>query len=123
MGTMIAGYPNCFLMFGPNLAVSSSAFLIIEAQLTYIVDALKKSTRDDISTIEVDPDRQEKFNTKVQAALQKSVWNTGGCTSYFIDENGRNSTLWPWSTIAMRRQLSEFKLDDYIVRHRTKQPA
>lgn len=115
MGTMTAGCPNAFLMFGPNLAVSSSALIIIEAQLNYIIDALKQVKAQQIATIEVDPQRQESFNIVVQDALKDSVWNTGGCSSYFIDVNGRNSTLWPWSTFEMRKQLSHFKLDEYIV--------
>lgn len=115
MGTMVADCPNGFLMFGPNLAVSSSAFLIIEAQLAYIVDALKKARSEGLAVIEVDPARQQDFNVKVQHALKDTVWNAGGCTSYFIDANGRNSTLWPWSTLAMREQLSHFNLDEYLL--------
>lgn len=115
MGTMTADCPNAFLMFGPNLAVSSSAFIIIEAQLNYILDALKQVRLHKIKTIDVDLENQVQFNRKVQDALQDSVWNTGGCQSYFIDANGRNSTLWPWSTFEMRHQLSRFDLSQYIV--------
>lgn len=115
MGTMTAGCPNAFLMFGPNLAVSSSAVIIIEAQLNYILDALKQVHQHKIKTIDVDPESQVQFNRKVQDALQDSVWNTGGCQSYFIDVNGRNSTIWPWSTFEMRHQLSRFDLSQYIV--------
>lgn len=115
MGTMTADCPNAFLMFGPNLAVSSSAFIIIEAQLNYILDALKQVRQHKIKTIDVDPENQVQFNRKVQYALQNSVWNTGGCQSYFIDVNGRNSTIWPWSTFEMRYQLSRFDLSQYVV--------
>ncbi len=115
MGTMIEGCPNGFLMFGPNIAVSSSAFLIIEAQLAYIIDALKQARAQDIQTIEPDPSKTAEFNTRVQAALENTVWNKGGCHSYFIDTNGRNSTVWPWTTLHMRRKLSQFNLQDYRV--------
>lgn len=115
MGTMVAGCPNGFLMFGPNIAVSSSALIIIEAQLAYIVDAIKQARTKGIVSIETDPVRTAEFNQRVQAALADSVWNRGGCHSYFIDRNGRNSTVWPWTTFEMRRQLSRFNLDEYIV--------
>ena len=115
MGTMVADCPNGFLMFGPNIAVSSSALIIIEAQLAYIIDAIRQAQAQDITSIEIDPVRTEEFNDRVQAALQDSVWNKGGCSSYFIDRNGRNSTVWPWTTLEMRRQLSRFNLDEYIV--------
>lgn len=115
MGTMVAGCPNGFLMFGPNIAVSSSAFIIIEAQLAYIVDAIQQANQQDIKTIEADPVRIAAFNARVQEALQTTVWNKGGCSSYFIDRNGRNSTVWPWTTFKMRQQLSHFNLDEYII--------
>ncbi len=102
-------------MFGPNIAVSSSALIIIEAQLAYIIDAIRQAQAQDITSIEIDPVRTAEFNDRVQAALQDSVWNKGGCSSYFIDRNGRNSTVWPWTTLEMRRQLSRFNLDEYIV--------
>lgn len=115
MGTMTVDCPNAFLMFGPNSAVSSSALIIIEAQLNYIVDALKQIKLHKITTVDVNPESQVQFNIKVQDALQDSVWNTGGCQSYFLDANGRNSTIWPWSTFEMRYQLSRFKLKDYLI--------
>lgn len=115
MGTMVEGCPNAFLMFGPNIAVSSSAFLIIEAQLAYIVDALKQARAKGIQTIEPDPIQTAEFNARVQTALQDTVWNKGGCHSYFIDKNGRNSTVWPWTTLHMRRKLSRFNLDEYLI--------
>lgn len=115
MGTMVADCPNGFLMFGPNIAVSSSAFIIIEAQLAYIIDALKQAIHQNIQTIEVDPVRMARFNQRVQVALKTTVWNKGGCQSYFIDRNGRNSTVWPWTTFKMRQQLSHFNLNEYLI--------
>ncbi|MFK4205613.1 flavin-containing monooxygenase [Acinetobacter junii] len=120
MGTMVADCPNGFLMFGPNIAVSSSAFIIIEAQLTYIMDALKQAIQKNIKTIEPDPVRMAEFNQRVQEALQTTVWNKGGCQSYFIDRNGRNSTVWPWTTFKMRQQLSRFNLNEYLIDRQVK---
>ncbi len=119
-GTMVDDCPNAFLMFGPNLAINSSAFVIIEAQLNYIMDALNKVRRNNITTIDIDPSIMAVFNNKVQHALQNTVWNSGGCSSYFIDRNGRNSTAWPWSTFHMRNQLSKFDLQNYIVNEQIK---
>lgn len=115
LGTMIADCPNAFLMFGPNIAVSSSALIIIEAQLTYIMDALRQVRSRHLRTIEPEPARIATFNQQVQMALQDTVWNSGGCSSYFLDRNGRNSTVWPWSTWAMRRRLSRFRLHEYRI--------
>ncbi len=114
-GTVMPDCPNMFLMFGPNLAISSSAFIIIEAQLGYITDALKKARQQNIRRIAVRDDKAAAYNEKIQAALQQTVYNNGGCSSYFIDSNGRNSTAWPWSTYKMRRMLSRFRPGDYQI--------
>ena len=114
MGTMVRDCPNAFLMFGPNLAVSSSAFIIIEAQLDYIVDALRQARRKRLATIEINPGVTARFNERVQVALRGSVYE-GGCSSYFIDKNGRNITAWPWTTFEMRRRFRHFNLRDYLV--------
>ena len=49
----------------------------------------------------------------LQQSLQRSVWNSG-CSSYFIDKNGRNSTNWPWTTYYMRWRLARFNANDYL---------
>ncbi len=51
----------------------------------------------------------------MQEALQRTVWNNGGCSSYYLDRNGRNSTAWPWSTFEMRKRLSRFRAADHKV--------
>jgi hypothetical protein len=45
------------------------------------------------------------------------VWNSG-CTSYFLDKNGRNSTNWPWTTFTMRRRLARFVAQDFVTETR-----
>ena len=115
MGTMVENCPNGFLMFGPNVAVSSSAFIIIEAQLAYIMSAIQQADQLGIKTIEPNPQITKSFNEKVQDALQTTVWNKGGCQSYFIDRNGRNSTVWPWTTFKLREKMKHFELGEYLV--------
>jgi hypothetical protein len=74
---------------GPNLGTGhSSAFSILEAQLAYVVDAVR--------------------------ALRTTVYNAGGCSSYYLDTNGRNSFSWPWSTPALSRRIKDFDPDSYL---------
>ncbi|MDF2418510.1 FAD-dependent oxidoreductase [Acinetobacter beijerinckii] len=115
LGTVVEGCPNAFVMFGPNIAVSSSALIIIEAQLAYILDMLKKVQAQQIETVEIRAEVLQQYNDEIQAALTNTVWNTGGCSSYFIDRNGRNSTLWPWTTFEMRARLAQCDLNDYVL--------
>ena len=115
LGTMAQDCPNLFLTFGPNLYTFSSAFVIIEAQLKYIIKALTQLRSRKLATLTVKPEISQAYNEALQQALKTSIWNSGGCTSYFIDKNGRNSTNWPWTTFYMRRRLRQFKLSDYQI--------
>lgn len=115
-GTTIHGFPNLFLVLGPNLAIGhNSAFIVIEAQIQYALSALAAMQDNGLTRVEVRDTVQAAYNAQVQTALQGTVWNTGGCSSYYIDSNGRNSTGFPWSTLTMRRLLQHFDLDDYTV--------
>lgn len=118
LGTVAEDCPNCFLTFGPNLYAFTSAFVIIEAQLKYIIDGLKKVRARHIGSFMVDRQKNQPYNARLQSSLQSTVWNSGGCVSYFIDKNGRNSTNWPWTTFYMRLRLGNFRLGDYIIEQR-----
>ena len=113
LGTMAQDCPNLFLTFGPNLYTFTSAFVIIEAQLQFIVSAITTARKQGLSQIAVNPTRLASYNTQVQTALQSTVWNSG-CTSYFLDKNGRNSTNWPWTTFTMRKHLARFRPQDFV---------
>jgi cation diffusion facilitator CzcD-associated flavoprotein CzcO len=115
LGTVAEDCPNCFLTFGPNLYTFSSAFVIIEAQLKFILSALTTLRARRAGSFTVDQQKNRPYNAQLQSALQATVWNSGGCVSYFIDKNGRNSTNWPWTTFYMRRRLAKFRPDDYII--------
>tara|TARA_B110000285_G_scaffold207898_1_gene247636 strand:+ start:421 stop:765 length:345 start_codon:yes stop_codon:yes gene_type:complete len=108
--------PNCFLTFGPNLYTFISAFVIIEAQLKYIPNALNTVRAKNIASFTVDRQKIAPYNERLQSSLQRTVWNGGGCVSYFIDKNGRNNTNWLWTTFYMRLRLRKFKLTDYITK-------
>ncbi|WP_222598502.1 flavin-containing monooxygenase [Lentzea tibetensis] len=115
LGTSVHGFPNLFLLLGPNLGTGhSSAFTVIETQLNYITSALTAMRAAGWPVVDVREDVQHAYNTEVQQALQRTVYNAGGCVSYYLDANGRNSTMWPWSTIRMMRRIRDFDPDDYV---------
>lgn len=115
-GSTIAGFPNLFLVLGPNLAIGhNSAFIVIEAQLDYMTSALRVMRDRGLTRIEVRRDAQAAYNAAVQRDLAHTVWNTGGCSSYYIDANGKNSIGFPWSTHRMRALLEAFDEDAYAL--------
>ncbi|MEH3052989.1 MAG: hypothetical protein PGN13_03135 [Patulibacter minatonensis] len=53
------------------------------------------------------------WNARVQDALQGTVWNAGGCASYYLDASGRNSTIYPWTTYDLDRRMRTFDLAEF----------
>ena len=112
LGTMLEDCPNLFMMCGPNLYAFSSAFVMIEAQVKFILAAIRSTEATPQASISVTPSAHQGYNQAIQLALKKTVWNSG-CSSYFIDRNGNNSTNWPWTTWYMRWRLARLRLGDF----------
>jgi cyclohexanone monooxygenase len=114
LGTSVSGFPNLFLLLGPNLlGGSTSAISVLEAQLTYLTAALAHLDQSGHAALDVRPAVQASYNTAVQEALQTTVYNSGGCTSYYLGPSGRNTFAWPWSTGRLVRRLSRFDPGSY----------
>jgi cation diffusion facilitator CzcD-associated flavoprotein CzcO len=113
-GTTFAGFPNLFMLVGPNTGIGhTSVIYMIEAQLPYLLGALRTMQDRGIAAVEVRRDVQAAYNEMVQRKLAVTVWNTGGCASWYLDKNGRNPTLWPDYTFRFKRRLARFDLESY----------
>ena len=121
LGATLENTPNAFLVLGPNVLVYDSFIGLAEAQLDYIIDGLKKVKANDIGKITIRPDVLKQHNDKVQKHLKGTVFNSGGCKSYYLDQNGRNFAAWPWSLAELKKKLSAFELDDYEVTYRNEE--
>jgi hypothetical protein len=88
-------------------------------ELRYVMDCLTHLDRESLSTFEVREDVERRFNDKLQTQLEGSVWTSGGCASWYLDANGRNSTIWPGFTWLFRRRTRHFDADDYDLRRRS----
>jgi cation diffusion facilitator CzcD-associated flavoprotein CzcO len=96
MGTAVAGFPNLFMLVGPNTGLGhNSIVFMIEAQVTYLLSALRELERTRSSRIEVRKQAQEAFNAAIQRRMPQTIWSTGGCSSWYIDAKGKNTTIWP----------------------------
>jgi cation diffusion facilitator CzcD-associated flavoprotein CzcO len=115
LGTAVAGFPNLFMLVGPNTGLGhNSMIFMIEAQIRYVLRCLK--LLGDRGSIEVRPDAQERFNRWVQRRSKGAVWVSGGCKSWYLDRSGVNRAAWPASTInywlrTRRVDASAFRLD------------
>jgi cation diffusion facilitator CzcD-associated flavoprotein CzcO len=115
LGTTVSGFPNYFVMMGPNSGLGhNSQIFMIEAQARYTVSALAGMRRRRIRSVEVRPEVERAYNTWVQGRLAGSVWQAGGCRSWYQHaRTGRNTLLWPSSTIEFWRRTHRARLSDY----------
>jgi cation diffusion facilitator CzcD-associated flavoprotein CzcO len=115
LGAAVAGFPNLFLLIGPNTGLGhTSMVLMIESQIRYILSCLRTMERRKLATVAVRPAVQEAFTAEMERRMKGSVWATG-CSSWYLDAGGHNTTLWPGFTWEFRRRTHRFDLEDYEV--------
>lgn len=115
LGTTVAGFPNAFMLVGPNTGLGHSSMVyMIESQVAYVIDALRTMERRGAATVEVRPEVQRAYNEELQRQLGGTVWNSGGCRSWYLDSTGRNSVLWPSFTFRFRERTRRFDPGDYV---------
>ena len=113
-GTAMAGFPNLFLLVGPNVGLGhNSIVFMIEAQITYVLGALDQMRARRAGRVEVRPDAVITYNNRLQSKMGKTVWNTGGCASWYIDAEGKNTTIWPDFTFRFWQETREFDAAAY----------
>jgi cation diffusion facilitator CzcD-associated flavoprotein CzcO len=113
LGTAINGFPNMFLMLGPNTGLGHSSMVYMaESQIAYFVDALRAMDEKGAAAVEVRRDAEDAYNEDLHEKLQGTVWNTG-CSSWYVDQHGRNVTLWPDWTFRFRQRTARFDAESY----------
>lgn len=113
-GSTIANFPNMFFLLGPNVGLGhTSMVFMIESQINYISDALATVDKLGLRTVEVRSDAQRAYNVDLKKKMDKTVWNTGGCASWYMDKHGNNTTLWPDFTFEFRRLTKHFDVSAY----------
>lgn len=109
-GSCVAGFPNFFMIMGPNTGLGHNSMVyMIESQIQYALDAINTMKQDNIATVEVDEKAQMQYNKRLQGKLGGSIWNDGGCTSWYLHpKTGKNVALWPGFTFLFRQQTRQF---------------
>jgi cation diffusion facilitator CzcD-associated flavoprotein CzcO len=117
LGLAVHGFPNFFLMYGPNTNVGSGSIVhMLESQAAYIVQAARLLARG-ATSLEVKQDVLDQFDTATQRRLSTSVWNQGGCDSWYLDSDRRNTNNWPGSMTGYRRRTRRLAVTDYHVQY------
>ncbi|MBK9187079.1 MAG: NAD(P)/FAD-dependent oxidoreductase [Moraxellaceae bacterium] len=113
LGSAISGFPNFFMLMGPNTGLGhSSMVFMIESQIAYVMDCLKQMQSKGWKEVDVRAQVQQDFNTDLQEKLGNSVWSTG-CKSWYVNADGKNTTLWPGFTFDFRRKTANFDAQNY----------
>ncbi|MGW5046257.1 flavin-containing monooxygenase [Streptomyces griseoluteus] len=116
-GGSAAGFPNWLSVIGPNTGLgNSSMILMIESQLNYLADYMRQlDTLGGRTALDARPAAVDRWNRRVQERMKRTVWNTGGCTSWYLDASGRNTTVWPGTTSEFRQATRRVDLTEYEV--------
>ncbi|NGO80863.1 NAD(P)/FAD-dependent oxidoreductase [Streptomyces sp. YC504] len=116
-GATAAGFPNWMTIIGPNTGLgNSSMILMIESQLNYMADYVRQlNTLGGRVALAARPSAVNAWNRRVQDRMKRTVWNTGGCTSWYLDDNGVNTTVWPGTTTEFRSATRRVDLAEYEV--------
>ena len=122
-GTTIAGFPNLFMLLGPGTTSPHTSMTVMaEAQINYVIDGLQKMEEQGLATVDVRPDVQTAYNEDLQTKFDNTVWTLEGCKSWYLDSQGRNTTLWPTFSWRFRKITKRFDLASYEVSTPSVQP-
>jgi cation diffusion facilitator CzcD-associated flavoprotein CzcO len=115
-GTMVAGFPNLFVLLGPNTGLGhNSVVVMLESQISLVLQLLDRERRNGIDALEPTEAAQRRWTARVDARMRDTVWVSGGCASWYLDSTGRNSTLWPGFASGFRVRLWRLHPDEYVV--------
>jgi cation diffusion facilitator CzcD-associated flavoprotein CzcO len=118
LGTVVPGFPNLFVLYGPNTNLGHNSILVmLEAQVGWVVQAVRALAQGRMRELDVRRDVAEAFDAWVQERVSHTVF-AGGCRSWYLTESGRNTQNWPASTLTFRRRLRRLRLEDFEAAHR-----
>jgi len=113
--TTVAGFPNLFLLVGPNVGVGHTSMVyMIESQVAYVDEALRTMDAEGLDLLETTPEAQNAYRRLIARKSKGTVWLAGGCASWYLDPHGHNTTLWPDFTFRFRTMLRAFDRENYV---------
>lgn len=116
LGVTVPGFPNLFLMFGPNTnyAHGGSAIFSAEGQVRYIMQVLQEMSSQGASAIECKQDIHDAYNDSVDEMHSQMVWGQGNVKSWYKNSHGRVFSISPWRLFDHWKWMSNFNKDDYL---------
>jgi cation diffusion facilitator CzcD-associated flavoprotein CzcO len=115
LGISVAGFPNLFLLYGPNTNLGHSSIVyMLESQIRYVARTLRAMRTLRLRSVDVLPHVQRAFNGRLQRAMARTVW-ARGCESWYKTASGKGTINWPGFTFAYRYLTRRFDPARYRV--------
>ena len=109
---MVPGFPNFFMLLGPNSATGhTSALIMIESQAQYVLRCLRFLARQNLQHVDPDPAVTARYNQRLQKDMQQMVFS-GGCNAWYTDDTDHNFTLWPYSAARFLIEQGRLRPDE-----------
>jgi cation diffusion facilitator CzcD-associated flavoprotein CzcO len=117
LGVTVSGFPNFFILLGPNTGLGhNSVVLMSEAQIGYVMDCLRLMRKRGSKVMEVKQATQQHFVEELRKRLAGTVWESGGCRSWYQDaKTGESPVIWPGSVVRYKRRTRAVAERDYVL--------
>lgn len=115
LGSAVPGFPNMFILLGPNAIGINSVIFTLESQINYVMGAIRTIDRKRAGRIEVRASALGRYVTEMDRRSRGSVWTDGGCKAYYTDDEGRNYAIYPGFAAEFRRRTRRFDAGAYTL--------
>ena len=116
LGTTVSGFPNMFVLYGPNTNHGSGSVpFTLECQYSYVLDAIRRLRVGGYRWIDLRPETQQAWRREIDARSASTVWVTGGGDNWYVNARGENTNNWPGAWLEYRRRTKRINPGDYRV--------
>jgi cation diffusion facilitator CzcD-associated flavoprotein CzcO len=114
LGTALPGFPNLFVVTGPNTGIGhTSAIFIIESQMAYIMNAIAQVDARGAASVEPSAEAESAYTEMVHREMKRTVWEAGGCNSWYKSKSGRVIAMFPGFSFTFRRLAADFRAEHH----------
>lgn len=112
-GVAVSGFPNFFMLYGPNTNLGhNSIIFMVEQQVKYVAACIDKLLSHSLTTLSVNPKALRTYNDRLQGELADTVW-AGDCGNWYKLADGRITNNWPHTTTAYWWHMRGVDFNDY----------
>ncbi|OBK25208.1 monooxygenase [Mycobacterium asiaticum] len=112
LGVAVSGYPNFFMLYGPNTNQGGNSIVyVLEAGARLVASAVARIARRG-GYLDVRPEAEQRYNDQLSADLERSIWTQ--CDSYFRSPSGRIVTQWPYTELEYARRTWRIRRRDWM---------